>query len=233
MVGLMALVLGTTLRAQDSGAVNFRTAKIESVPGERSVVFDDFREMGADEPPPTGRSSAARSLWGPGGALRELRPEGEITLTSPSMAVPRNFTFELVWTGGGEMLRSFRDKEDNEVMSAMLRAAEDGKSASTSLTAGGELGNGIVRADTEQPVHFDLWARQGRVRAYLNGERLVDANQVELAPINHVTVEPSRYRPNGLRSVRLAESAPDSPPSSAPRDSTSRTGSTSTPTATG
>jgi OmpA-OmpF porin, OOP family len=58
-------------------------------------------------------------------------------------------------------------------------------------------------------VLFALWAQQGRVRAYVNGERLVDANQVEFNPITHIAVELGRYRPNGIRSVRVAESAPD------------------------
>ena len=64
-------------------------------------------------------------------------------------------------------------------------------------------------ADTSKPVTFALWAQQGRVRAYVNGERLVDANQVEFNPITHLQVEMGRYRPNGIRSVRVAESAPD------------------------
>src|SRR5262249_941852 len=62
---------------------------------------------------------------------------------------------------------------------------------------------------TSKPVTVALWAQQGRVRAYLNGERLVDSNQVEFAPITHIDGAISGYRPNGIRSVRLAESAPD------------------------
>src|SRR6185437_1280578 len=63
--------------------------------------------------------------------------------------------------------------------------------------------------DTSQPVEFALWAQQGRVRAYVNGTRLVDANQVQFKPIDHLYAEIARYRENGIRSVRVAESAPD------------------------
>ncbi len=56
---------------------------------------------------------------------------------------------------------------------------------------------------------FALWAQQGRVRAYLNGERLVDSNQVEFNPITRLEGTIGGYRPNGIRSLRIAESAPD------------------------
>jgi outer membrane protein OmpA-like peptidoglycan-associated protein len=63
--------------------------------------------------------------------------------------------------------------------------------------------------DTSKPVQFALWAQQGRVRMYLNGKRLMDVNQVNLPPITHVDASIGGYRPNGIRKVRLAESAPD------------------------
>lgn len=207
---LLLLGVGTSLPAQ--GQPNFKTAKIEFVPGERVVFFDDFSDMTEDEPPPHWKVRGGKvELW-KDGALRELRPgDGtvDIELTSPSIVVPKNFTFELVWTGGGEMVWRFLDKEGNEVLNVMVRGEEDGKTASTTVTAASELGNGTIETDTNQPVRFELWAQQGRVRAYLNGQRLVDANQVELAPIDHIVVSPSRYRQNGIRSVRVAESAPD------------------------
>ncbi len=71
------------------------------------------------------------------------------------------------------------------------------------------MGHGEVKANTNQPVHFALWAQQGRVRAYINGQRLVDANQVKFGPITHIYATLAGYRPNGVRSVRVAESAPD------------------------
>ena len=208
---LMFVVVATQAHGQ-AGQPDLKTAKIEFVPGERTIFFDDFSDMAADEPPPHWKVRGGKvELW-KDGAIRELRPgDGtvDIELTSPSFAVPKNFTFELVWTGGGEMQWSFRDKDNNEVMTALIRGEEDGKTASATIGAGGDLGNGTIETDTNQPVRFDLWAQQGRVRAYLNGERLVDANQVEFAPIDHIVVSPSRYRQNGIRSVRIAESAPD------------------------
>jgi hypothetical protein len=58
-------------------------------------------------------------------------------------------------------------------------------------------------------VTFALRAQQGRVRAYLNGERLVDSNQVEFNPITRLEATIGCYRPNGIRCLRIAESSPD------------------------
>jgi len=194
-----------------SGQADFKTAKIEFVPGERTIFYDDFSDMAEDEPPPHWKVRGGKvELWAKGG-VRELRQsgEGELTMTTPAIVVPKNFTFQLQWTGNGEMLWYFYDKDGNEMLMARVRGEEDGKTASVTVHAAEELGSGSIETDTSEPVRFDLWAQQGRVRAYLNGQRLVDANQVEFAAIDHITAYPSRYRPNGIRSVRVAESAPD------------------------
>jgi outer membrane protein OmpA-like peptidoglycan-associated protein len=97
------------------------------------------------------------------------------------------------------------------VLSAVVRGEGNGKSASTEISSGatGHLGQGEIETDTSVPVHFALWVQQGRVRAFMNGERLVDVNQVAIAPTDHIMLDFAGYRPNGLRQVRIAESAPD------------------------
>jgi OmpA-OmpF porin, OOP family len=212
-IALMIVAAGAPVQAQGAAGApqpNFKTAKIEFVPGERTVFFDDFSDMAEGEPPPHWKVRGGKvELW-KAGALRELKPGDGVEMTSPKFALPRNFTFELVWTGGGEMIWSFKDKDENDLLTALIRGEEDGKTASTTVGAAtGDLGNGSIETDTNQPVRFELWAQQGRVRAYLNGERLVDANQVEFGQIDHILVQPSRYRLSGIRSVRIAESAPD------------------------
>jgi hypothetical protein len=118
---------------------------------------------------------------------------------------------EVDWTGGGQMVWYFRDKNDDTVLSAVVRGEGNGKSASTEISSGatGHLGQGEIETDTSVPVHFALWVQQGRVRAFMNGERLVDVNQVAIAPTDHIMLNFAGYRPNGLRQVRIAESAPD------------------------
>jgi outer membrane protein OmpA-like peptidoglycan-associated protein len=186
-----------------------KSAKIEFIPGEKTVFYDDFTDMAKDEPPPHWKVREGKVELKVGGDLRELYNEGGVNLTSPQIAVPQNFTFELQWTGGGETTWSFRDKDDGEAIHVIVRGEEDGTTASVSIDAKDHLGEGTIQTDTSKPVTFALWAQQGRVRAYLNGERLVDSNQVELNPITRLEGTIGGYRPNGIRSVRIAESAPD------------------------
>jgi OmpA-OmpF porin, OOP family len=195
------------------GQPQFSTVRIDFVPGERTVFFDDFSDMAADEPPPhwriRGNTVELRSAPG----VRELYAKEDVAMTSPTFQMPPNFTFELQWTGGGEIRWRFRDKNDNEVMDVTVRGEPSGTDASAAIAVsgpnGGTLGNKQVQANTNQPVLFALWAQQGRVRAYINGERILDVNQVAIGPIDHMTADIANYRPNGIRSIRVAESAPD------------------------
>ena len=193
----------------DTQQPELKSAKIEFIPGERTIFYDDFTDMAKDEPPPHWKVRDGKVELKAGGDIRELYNEGGVQLTSPPLAVPQNFTFELKWTGGGEMTWTFRDKDDGEALHVMVRGEEDGQTASISVDAKEHLGEGSIQTDTSKPVTFALWAQQGRVRAYLNGERLVDSNQVEFNPITRLEGTMGAYRPNGIRSVRIAESAPD------------------------
>jgi outer membrane protein OmpA-like peptidoglycan-associated protein len=139
-----------------------------------------------------------------------LYSEKGAQLTSPSIVLPTNFTLEIEWTGQGEMVWHIKNKDDADIIAVMVRGEPGGQEANTAVSGpGGGLGSGGVKVDTSKPVHFALWAQQGRVRAYLEGQRLVDANQVEFGPMDHLYVDFAGYRPNGLRQVRIAESAPD------------------------
>ena len=185
------------------------SVKIDFVPGERTVFFDDFSDMAQDEPPPHWKLRGHPVELKVGGTVRELYAAEDCDLTSSSFSGPVNFTFEVEWTGGGEMRWGFQDKDGNELMVAVVRGEPSGEDASVSVSAHDDLGNGSIKANTNQPVKWALWVQQGRVRTYLNGQRLVDVNQVKVAAIDHVVVHMAGYRPNGIRSVRFAESAPD------------------------
>ena len=195
-----------------SGQPELKSAKIDFIPGEKTIFMDDFSDMEADEPPPHWKVRDGKVDLRIGGDVRELYSGDtgdSVRLTSPKFAAPQNFTFELVWTGQGEMGWIFRTKDNDEAFHLVVRGEPDGQTASASVTAKEGLGSGTIHTDTSKPVVFALWAQQGRVRAYLNGERLVDVNQVEFEPITYLEAAIGGYRPNGLRSVRIAESAPD------------------------
>jgi len=195
------------------GEPQFKSITIDFVPGERTIFYDDFSDMAQDEPPPHWRLRDGKVDLLIAGDTRELHADNTVTLTSPTFQLPPNFTFELVWTGTGETNWSFHNQAGDEVLHAMVRGEEDGNTVNMSVTAAcqgcGDLGSGTYQTDTSKPVEFDLWVQQGRLRAYVDGKRLVDVNQVDASGITQVQAEIAGYRPNGIRKVRLAESAPD------------------------
>ena len=193
-----------------SAQPELKSTKIEFVPGEKVVYFEDFSDMAEDEPPPHWKVRNGTVELRTGGGIRELYAAKDVNLTSGTFAMPTNFTVEIDWTGEGQMVWHFMNK-DQQVMWAQVRGEPDGKTASVTIAGPeGSLGAGQTQVDTlKNPVHFALWAQQGRVRAYINGIRLVDVNQVTFGPMDHMALDFAAYRPNGLRQVRIAESAPD------------------------
>jgi OmpA-OmpF porin, OOP family len=195
------------------GEPQFKSITIDFVPGERTIFYDDFSDMAQDQPPPHWRLRDGKVDLLIAGDVRELHADDTVTLGSPTFQLPPNFTFELVWTGTGETTWSFENQAGDEVLHALVRGEEDGNTVNTSVSAScqgcGDLGSGTYQTDTSKPVEFDLWVQQGRLRAYVDGKRLIDVNQVDASGITHVDAQIAGYRPNGIRKVRLAESAPD------------------------
>lgn len=189
---------------------DMKAPTIEFVAGERTVFYEDFSDMDASEPPPHWKVRHGTVELRSGGGMRELYADKDVELTSGSFVIPANFTFQLTWTGRGQMTWHFQDKQDHDIIIAMVRGEDNGKEANISVTGpDGSLGDGGIQTDDSQPIEFALWAQQGRVRAFLNGKRLVDVNQVQFGPMDHLFVSDAGYRPNGIRVVRVAESAPD------------------------
>lgn len=64
----------------------------------------------------------------------------------------------------------------------------------------------------KEPVKLALWVQNGRLRTYVNGEKMLDFNQVDLPAIDKVEMTQAFGGANqaiGYRMVRFAESAPD------------------------
>jgi OOP family OmpA-OmpF porin len=199
--------------ASAGGQPDFKTVRIDFVPGERTVFYDDFSDMAQDEPPPHWRLRNGKVDLKVAGDVRELYATDTVNLFSPNFVLPANFTFELEFTGTGETDWHFRDKDGQEYLTVMARGEPDGDTANASVAATcdgcGDLGSGGIKADNSQPIELAVWIQQGRVRMYLNGQRLVDVNQVNIPLLTHVDATIAGYRPSGIRKVRLAESAPD------------------------
>ena len=200
-----------------SAQPELKSVRIDFVPGERTIFFDDFSDMAQDEPPPHWKVRGATVELRTGGGIRELYSAGDTSQASPPITLPPNFTLEVERTGTGDLDFEFRSKDDTNCLGFEIYQAEDKSGLRYKLSDPKEtLGSGLAQVDFTKPLEVALWMQQGRVRAYLNGERVVDVNQVTLPPIDHMlferlwhAVSPTGYNPTGIRSVRLAESAPD------------------------
>jgi outer membrane protein OmpA-like peptidoglycan-associated protein len=188
-----------------------KSAAVEFIPGERTIFFDDFSDMGADEVPVHWAAHDGKfEVRLKEGIPPEMYAADNASLTSPALTVPASFTFELEWVGGGVMEWNFRNGK-TVVLTAVVHADIEGKSASVQILGadGGTLGSGKIAVDTSKPIEFALWAQQRKMGVYLNGQRVIDVNEFQFAAINHFDEVEARFRDVAIHSVRVAETAPD------------------------
>jgi outer membrane protein OmpA-like peptidoglycan-associated protein len=80
-----------------------------------------------------------------------------------------------------------------------------------------DIGSGSFEETLNRPIKVALWVQNGRARLYANGERVADVNQMfvpkDMQPPRHWVVWERCDRADdgwvGIRTVRMAESAPD------------------------
>jgi outer membrane protein OmpA-like peptidoglycan-associated protein len=74
----------------------------------------------------------------------------------------------------------------------------------------GDIGKAEPVVDFKQPVKVGIWVQNGRFRLYVNGQRVIDLNQMELPKIAGAAIyAESAANKLGYRMVRIAESTPD------------------------
>src|SRR5215831_8435614 len=94
-LGLTALAAGAfaatlfvaAAPAQDAQP-ELKSAKIEFVPGERTVFFEDFSDMLPDEPPARWKVREGTVALRTGGGVHELYAADGVNLTSGSFVMP-------------------------------------------------------------------------------------------------------------------------------------------------
>lgn len=205
------------------GQPNLAAVKVDFVPGEKTLFYDDFTDMAPDEPPPHWqvRGDTARLLLGSSARALKL---GRTQLTSPVLHLPASFTFEVTESfgsdnGKGEPVANwhFLDADGNN--SLMLRQQAyiyHNDEYDAQLIDGGSniLARPVIKHfDFSHPAHLAIWVQNGRVRLYINGQRLADVNQVAMKPVTQLRVVANNSANNPdyleLWRVRLAASAPD------------------------
>ena len=81
--------------ASAPGQPDLKSAKIDFIPGERTVFYDDISDMAEDEPPPHWKVRGDSVELRTGGGIHQLTITGHSQLTSAAIVFPENFTFEV------------------------------------------------------------------------------------------------------------------------------------------
>src|SRR6185437_12073955 len=204
--------------ATDANGQPILTAtKIDFVPGEKVVFFDDFSDMAADEPPPHWKVRGDGPVdLRTGGGVRELTITKNDDLTSSKFAIPANFTAEIqavAYKGSSNNAVYFLDASGSYKAHFSYNVRDDGTLEIDANDSKENIGSGTTRITFGKPFTFAIWAQQGRVRVYVDGTRVVDANQTQIPALGGgMRLHSDFYGgsgPIGIRSVRVAESAPD------------------------
>jgi OmpA-OmpF porin, OOP family len=186
------------------------------IPGEKTIFYDDFTDMGAGDAPPHFKVRGAAPELQEGGGIRQLAVKLRGSLFPNLTSLPKNFTFETELKVDGLKrvlfnLILYSAKRDKFQLAASAMPGE-GQLVASVRNPFAELGRARFPVDWKAPAKLALWVQDGRLRVFLNGEKRLDFNQVELAAIDQVEIASDFYGADqtlAFRSMRFAESAPD------------------------
>lgn len=207
-----------TLAQGASQQPEFKTLKVEFVPGEKTIFFDDFSDMAPGDAPARFKVRGAMPELQEAGTARQLMFTQNAALYPNLTALPRNFTYEAeakfdAPNGTARLYLVFYSKgREAAAWGYFLRGGTSDITVTRKLPKYEELGRKRLQLDTSQPLKLALWLQEGRLRVFINGEGHIDANQVDLPPIDQVELRPDMTGKGpsvGIRWVRFAESAPD------------------------
>jgi outer membrane protein OmpA-like peptidoglycan-associated protein len=214
-----ALAAGTEVLTQSAAQQpEFKTLKVEFVPGEKTIFFDDFSDMAPGAAPAHFKVRGAMPELQEAGGVRQLMFAQTATLYPNLTALPKNFTYEAEATfdapnGTARLWVVFYSKgREAAAWGYFLKGGASDVLVTRKLPKFEELGRKRFTVDTRQPLKLALWLQEGRLRVFVNGESHVDANQVDLPPIDQVELRPDITGTGpkvAIRWVRFAESAPD------------------------
>jgi outer membrane protein OmpA-like peptidoglycan-associated protein len=189
---------------------------VEFVPGEKTLFFDDFSDMAPGDAPARFKVRGPAIELRVGEGIRQLTALQNGSLFPNITSLPKNFTYEAEVQF--ETPRNARTAlilygSNKEALIWWVNAAPMPSQLILAVkNHTEELARKTIKVDWSQPAKLALWVQNGRVRAYINGERHADANQVELPAIDRVEIlsyVAGAGQAVGYRSVRFAESTPD------------------------
>jgi outer membrane protein OmpA-like peptidoglycan-associated protein len=182
------------------------------LPGEKAVFYDDYTDMAKGAAPPH---------WKVRGGAAKLNPAGRLVLTDrlslyPNIkTLPKNFTVETDFVpkdaSGGHLGWVFENQDSTFQWSAQFQFDTDEIYASLNVNNEGwsTLGEGRVKIQYGKLNRLAVWYQDSRIRMYVNDQRAVDLNQVDLKPWSRAVLDFTSDSPVELGTVRIAESMPD------------------------
>jgi outer membrane protein OmpA-like peptidoglycan-associated protein len=193
------------------------TLKSTFVPGDKTIFYDDFSDMSAGDAPAHFKVRGAGVELRAAGEIHQLTATQRGSIFPNLTGLPKNFTFEaeikfeslnraifhcILLSGTKQLLTLSTIAGKTEMEQIMV----------VRVPTYQELGRKRFPMDYSQPVKLALWIQNGRARVFVNGEKQLDFNQVEIPPVTGVEFGHDFYGPPqgiGFRSVRFAESTPD------------------------
>ena len=191
------------------------TLKSTFIPGDKTLFYDDFTDMTADDAPPHFKVRGAAPVLKAAGNVRQLTATQRGSIFPNLTALPKNFTFEAELTAEGTGRAIFTLillSKTKQIFTLGTTAAPKQVDLVASMRAPyQELGRKRTVANWNEPVKLALWVQNGRLRVFLDGEKQLDFNQVEMPPIDSIEFVNDIYANQslGYRMVRFAESTPD------------------------
>jgi len=193
--------------------------RADFIPGDKIIFADDFSDMIGDEPPPHWKVRGGSAELRVGGGIHQLTIHGDGVVLTPNLTgIPPNFTLEaeVLYSEHWEYVNwTFKDKKGDEAL--VINTRRNYTNFMLEVRARGDqelesIYNDQIPTDFGQPVKQQVWCQNGRFRIYINGQRVVDVNQIKLPDMAPPTVEIGNAAEQayvGFRNVRIAESAPD------------------------
>lgn len=201
-----------------SGQPDLTAVKANFIPGERTIFYDDFTDMAGDEPPPHWkvRGGSVTLMVAPG--IRQLTTDSNLELTPNFKDFPKNFTLESVVMFQNPTdfrnLWQFHTKDGQDSLLIFVQTFTGGLHVRVNGT-GEDIADTQTPVDFSQPISENVWIQNGRLQMYINENRVVDANQIDLPELGSVTLQTQAGIGRGdsgnfgIRLLRFAESAPD------------------------
>jgi len=192
------------------------TLKSTFVPGDKTIFYDDFTDMNAGDAPAHFKVRGATPELQEGGGIRQLSVNQRGSMFPNLTALPKNFTYEAeVKVDGvkrGILNVIFYSANKDKLQFSTSATAAEAQVVASLRNPYSELGRTRFPMNWNEPVKIALWVQNGRLRVFLNGEKRLDFNQVELPAIDKVEIAHDFYGADqtlGYRTVRFAESTPD------------------------